>query len=121
MERKQGFLFRAVDIVMELFVMSATLSHAQRMLDDGGAEAEHARMLADVFCKGARRRIKRLFRDLWANQDAAKNAVAADVLAGKLDWLRTGTLDLGWTPDMFRTKALTDVGREVAERAVGRR
>src|SRR5262249_45516388 len=32
MERKQGFLFRCVDIVMELFAMAASISHARVLL-----------------------------------------------------------------------------------------
>jgi hypothetical protein len=121
MERKQGFLFRAVDIVMELFVMSATVSRARRMLDDGHPEAGRAADLADLFCRSARRKVRRLFRDLWSNEDARKNAVAQAVLQGEHDWLKRGALDLGWTPDAFRTKALTEIGREVAEEAVTRR
>ena len=33
MERKQGFLFRCVDVVMELFAMSAAVSRAKKMTD----------------------------------------------------------------------------------------
>src|SRR5439155_2658964 len=39
MERKQGFLFRCVDIVMELFAMAASVCHARQVRDDGHAEA----------------------------------------------------------------------------------
>ena len=39
MERKQGFLFRCVDIVMELFAMAATISHARSMRDARDPEA----------------------------------------------------------------------------------
>src|SRR5262249_38995979 len=42
MERKQGFLFRCVDVVMELFAMAASVSHARRLLDEGDPEAERA-------------------------------------------------------------------------------
>jgi alkylation response protein AidB-like acyl-CoA dehydrogenase len=121
MERKQGFLFRAVDVVMELFVMSAALSRAKRMLDDRHPDAQRALALADLFCRGARRRVRRLFTDLWSNEDVRKNDVARDVLGGSMDWLRAGALDLGWTAATFQTKALTDVGREVAESAAARK
>ena len=43
MERKQGFLFRCVDVVMELFAMSATISHARQMLDARHPEARARR------------------------------------------------------------------------------
>src|SRR5262249_48387593 len=61
MERKQGFLFRCVDIVMELFAMTATVAHARQLLDDRHPEAERAAQLADLFCRGSRRKVKRLF------------------------------------------------------------
>ena len=121
MERKQGFLFRAVDIVMELFVMSATVSRAKRMLDDRHPEAQRAVALADLFCRGARRRVGRFFDALWANEDASKNEVAREVLSGGFDWLRQGTLDMNWSAETFQTKTMTDVGREVAEGAATRR
>jgi hypothetical protein len=107
MERKQGFLFRLVDIVMELFVMSATVSRARRMKDDGHSEAEQALELADLFCRQARRRVKKSFASLWKNDDARLNAVSSHVLAGTHDWLRKGAIELGWTTETFRTRSMT--------------
>jgi hypothetical protein len=107
MERKQGFLFRCVDIVMELFVMAAAVSHARQLLDDRAPEALHAAELADVFCRESRRRVRRLFRDLWRNDDARKNQLAASVMKGDHAWLEEGRLDLGFGPDAFKTRSLT--------------
>ncbi len=107
MERKQGFLFRLVDIVMELFVMSAVVSRARRMQDDRHVEAAHALQLADLFCRQARRRVRKSFASLWNNDDALLNAVSSGVLAGSHDWLRKGAIDLGWTDETFRTKSIT--------------
>jgi len=107
MERKQGFLFRAVDIVMELFAMSAVISRARQMTDARTPDAGSAVELADLFCRNARRRVDRLFRDLWRNDDARKNAVAANVIAGRHTWLEEGRLNLGLTPESFKTKFLT--------------
>src|SRR5207247_5128179 len=73
MERKQGFLFRCVDVVMELFAMAAVISRARQMVDDRDPEAERALALANLFCRTARRKVRRLFRDLWVNEDARKN------------------------------------------------
>src|SRR5215468_8413327 len=42
MERKQRFLFRCVDIVMELFAMAASLSHARALVVERHPDAEHA-------------------------------------------------------------------------------
>jgi alkylation response protein AidB-like acyl-CoA dehydrogenase len=117
MERKQGFLFRTVDIVMELFVMSATVSRAKRMVDDGDPNAQRAVQIADLFCRGARRRIKRWFNDLWRNEDALKNAVAGDLLNGEHEWMLTGAVDMGWTAAAFEPKSFTEIGREVVEQS----
>ena len=52
MERKQGFLFRCVDVVMELFAMAATISRTRQMLDDARTpRRERALELADLFCR----------------------------------------------------------------------
>jgi hypothetical protein len=106
MERKQGFLFRCVDVVMELFAMAATISRARRMADDRHPEAEKAAQLADLFCRMSRRKVRRLFRDLWSNEDAERNAVAAAVLRGDDVWLEQGILDIGLTPESFKTQSL---------------
>ncbi len=106
MERKQAFLFRAVDIVMELFAMSATLCRARRMHDDHDVDAEHALELADLFCRSSRRKVNRLFRELWSNDDALKNKVAANVMGGKHAWLEAGVGDLGLTEAAFQTRSL---------------
>src|SRR5262249_49534384 len=87
MERKQGFLFRCVDVVTELLAMAAWVSQARQLLDAGAPEAERAVELADLFCRGSRRKVRRLFQDLWSNEDAAKNELAAGVLAGNHQWL----------------------------------
>jgi hypothetical protein len=118
MERKQGFLFRCVDIVMELFAMAATISHARRMTDDRDPNAEKAVELADLFCRMSRRKVRRLFRDLWSNEDARRNAVAARVLGGEHAWLERGILDIGLTPEAFKTQSLVAL-RAKERRAAG--
>ncbi len=114
MERKQGFLFRAVDIVMELFAMSATLCRARRMYDEHHAEAESALELADLFCRSSRRKVNRLFRELWSNDDAVKNKVAASVMGGKHAWLESGVMDMGLTDAAFQTRSLVELRNRLA-------
>jgi len=113
MERKQGFLFRTVDIVMELFAMSAAVSHAKSLVDSRAPDAEGAQALADLFCRNATRKVQHLFRDLWRNDDDRKNGVAARVMGGEFSWLEEGRLDVGLTPESFKTRYLTqDTERE---------
>lgn len=107
MERKQGFLFRCVDIVMELFVMAATISHARSIRDAGGTEGKQAIELADLFCRQARRRVKQSFAALWSNEDAKLNTVAAQVMKGEDEWLLEGRLPFNWKPEDFRTHFIT--------------
>jgi alkylation response protein AidB-like acyl-CoA dehydrogenase len=107
MERKQGFLFRTVDIVMELFAMSAAVSKARSLSDARSPEAERALDLADLFCRNSSRKVRRLFRELWSNEDDRKNGVAARLMAGDFTWLEQGRLDVGLTPESFQTRSLT--------------
>lgn len=94
LERKQAFLFRWVDIAMELYAMSAVVSRAATLKELGATEAESAVSLADVFCRAARRKVKRLFHELWHNDDDLNTRTAADVLAGRFAWLESGIISL---------------------------
>ncbi|HEY8514512.1 MAG TPA: acyl-CoA dehydrogenase family protein [Candidatus Binatia bacterium] len=109
MERKQGFLFRCVDIVMELFAMAATLSRTKTMLDNGDPEAGRAVELCDLFCRLSQRKVRKLFADLWSNEDARRNAVAASVMAGNHAWLEKGILEIGLDKqENYKTVSLTE-------------
>ncbi len=114
MERKQACLFRSVDIVMELFAMAAAVSHAARLADGRYPEAERARELADLFCRNARRKVRRLFADLWRNDDSLKNRVAAAVMTDRHAWLERGILELGLSPAAFRPRSILGAETEKA-------
>ncbi|MBM4267257.1 MAG: acyl-CoA dehydrogenase [Deltaproteobacteria bacterium] len=116
MERKQGFLFRCVDVVMELFAMSATVARVRRMIETNDPEAARAVELADLFCRMSRRKVARLFQSLWANDDDVKNKVAADVMGGRHEWLEKGTLDMHFDAESFKTRAITDFRPAETER-----
>ncbi len=107
LERKQGFLFRCVDIVMELFAMAATLSHARALRDAGTPQGREAVDLADLFCRLARRRVRAWFKALWANDDTRLTQMAAQVINGDHAWLLAGHMDLGLTVEDFQTRFLT--------------
>jgi len=94
LQNKQAFLFRLVDVANELFAMAASVCRAQAMTDEKRPEAAEAAALADLFCRTARRRVARLFEDLWSNDDVLKYRAALDVLDGRHAWLERGILGL---------------------------
>jgi alkylation response protein AidB-like acyl-CoA dehydrogenase len=92
LERKQAFLGRIVDIGAELYAMSATCVRARMLIDEGQGDAG-AIELADVFCRGARRRVDRRFHDLWKNDDTRNYEAAQAVLEGRYTWAEAGVID----------------------------
>jgi hypothetical protein len=90
MQNKQAFLFRLVDVVNDLFAMSASLSRAHALRSGGRPEGREAEELADLFCRNTRRRVKASFRALWRNDDGFKYRVAANVLDRRHTWMETG-------------------------------
>ena len=90
LERRQGFLFRIVDIANELFVMAASCSRAARMRSENHSQAEQAQHLVDLLCRRSRRRVKTSFKALWSNDDKVKYLVSKTVLSGEQAWLERG-------------------------------
>ncbi len=90
LERRQGFLFRAMDIAMELFALTATVCRAHAL--EGRVEAASARDLADLFARRARRRIDALFGELFSNDDARAYSLAQEVAAERHRWLEAGAM-----------------------------
>ncbi len=110
LQRKQGFLFRCVDIACDLYAMAATLSQAEAMRRRGGAEAASARALADAFCASTSRRVRGLFHDLWHNDDAATYRLGQDVLEGRHTWLENEAMGIGYSAEEMRPRRMSDVG-----------
>jgi hypothetical protein len=94
LQKKQAFLFRLVDVAMELFAMSAAVSRAATMRDGQDAHAREAEVLADLFCREARRRVQASFRAVWRNDDDRKYRVGQQVLRGEHAWLERGSVGL---------------------------
>jgi alkylation response protein AidB-like acyl-CoA dehydrogenase len=94
MQTKQAFLFRLVDVAMELFAMAASVTRAEALVRAGMREGREAVELADAFCRGSRRRVAACFRALWSNDDAARYRVAMNVLGGGHAWLESGLVGL---------------------------
>ena len=73
--------------------MTASCSRAKMLLDVGAPEGEAAVELAELFCSASRRRVDRLFSELWANDDVANYKAAQKVLAGRYEWAEGGVID----------------------------
>jgi alkylation response protein AidB-like acyl-CoA dehydrogenase len=115
LERKQAFLFRAVDVAMELFALSAAVTRASRTR---GPEREQAQLVAAQFARMAQRRIDDVLRDMWSNDDAEKSELASSVLAGEQVWLEQGTMGLPFSVDQLRPETMEDyLARRETEKA----
>lgn len=86
LEKKQGFMFRIVDIGLELFAMTTVVMRAKAMGDIQDPNAERAKELANAFCCASRRRIKHLFNQLWCNDDNSETRLGLEVLGGSEAW-----------------------------------
>jgi hypothetical protein len=87
MERKQVFLFRLVDVVNELFAMTASVARAIAMEKRGAEGAAEAAMLADMFCNNSRRVVEERFYQLWNNDDDQKVAVTKSIMNDEHVWM----------------------------------
>ena len=116
LERRQGFLFRIVDIGLEIFALASTVRHAHKLQTEGAEEATQAVALADFFARQQRRHINALFHDLWRNDDARATRVGQDMLAGKHTWLERGITASPYSIDDMRPKPMDVVLRERKEK-----
>ena len=108
MEKKQAFLFRTVDIAMEIAVLVATVVRTHKLQQAGAANASQALALTDLQAKNSTRYINDKFRALWANDDDAKYKVGRQVLDGTHSWLedteRTVSEPMGEPADQMVAK-----------------
>jgi alkylation response protein AidB-like acyl-CoA dehydrogenase len=84
--RKQNIINRFVDIGTDLFAMSCACSYADKLHKKGNGKG-NAIELADLFCRQARRRIRKNFKDVGSNDDGLSNSLAKKILAGEFEWL----------------------------------
>lgn len=87
LERKQGFMFRSVDIAMELFVMVSMIVRTRRLLEQRAPEAKAAVEMTDLFARNTKRYVEANFKAMWSNDDDAKSAIAAHILEERHLWL----------------------------------
>ena len=67
--------------------MTAAVARAHRMRRANAGDAESAAELADLFCRGARRKIAARFRAISSNDDVTNYAAARRLLDGRYAWL----------------------------------
>lgn len=117
LQKKQGILFRAVDIGAELFAQTASACRAQMMSRLGKPHAEEARKMADTFCTGSRKRVKRLFEDMASNNDVQRYRLAQDVLEGRYTWWEEGMVGVEASAEAFEPEFEAEIDEEAAETA----
>jgi len=91
LEKRQGLLFRCVDIGAELFAMAAVCVRAKRDMDRNRADQTPGE-LADAFCRQARLRVEDLFERIRENADVRTAQVARGLLDGRYRWLEEGII-----------------------------
>jgi alkylation response protein AidB-like acyl-CoA dehydrogenase len=93
LEKKQSFLGRIVDIGAELYGIASACVYARTLQQEDPTNAAQYVELADLFCAQARRRIDRLFHDLWFNDDADNYSAAMNVLEGRYTFFEADLAD----------------------------
>ncbi len=116
LEKKQGFLFRLVDVANELFALAASVSRASTAARAGRPEAALGVVLADRFAAAATRKVNGLFRDLWQNSDQADYELGRAVLDGRHAWLEAGAVGIGLSADELRPRLPDEPGATERER-----
>jgi hypothetical protein len=97
LEHKQAFLFRAVDVALGLFALTATVRRAHLMREvDHGAVAIADRLAADI-----RPLIDRALADMWSNDDAGRTAFSRRFLEHEWPWLERGIARLAFAEEDF--------------------
>ncbi len=95
LEQRQAVLFRLVDVGGELFAMAAACARAELLRRSDPAAGARAVVVADLFCRQARGRVRAKFKGLWRNEDVPTYQVAQQVLEGEHRWLENGIVTLG--------------------------
>src|SRR3954470_22370549 len=93
LEKKQTFLGGIVDIGAELFAIASAVVYAQTLQQEDPANASQYAELAELFCVQSRRRVDRLFHDLWFNDDADNYDAAMKVLDGRYTFFESDIID----------------------------
>ena len=90
LEKRQALLFRIVDVGVDLFAMSASISRAAMLEKQGSPNSVE---LGDLFCGYARRRIQTHLRQITLPEDTTGYRLAQEVLKGNYRWLEAGIIE----------------------------
>ncbi len=117
LQKKQGLLFRAVDIGAELFAQTAAVVRAQMFTRTGRPHAQEAREMADTFCRQSRRRVEELFDRLAHNDDVERYRLAQGILEGRFEWWEEGIVGMGVSADQMAPEFEAGLDRKAARQA----
>ena len=73
--------------------IAAAAVYAKTLQTEDPTNATQYVELADLFCAQARRRVDRLFHDLWFNDDADNYDAAMKVLGGRYTFFEADLID----------------------------
>jgi hypothetical protein len=90
LEHEQLALAHFVDVGVDIFAMTATLSLAAQRSAESGDQGPQ--QLADLFCRLARMRIEANLAAIGTDTGQVVDKVARDVMAGRHDWLYEGVV-----------------------------
>jgi len=88
LEKKQAFLFRAVDAALELFALTASVQRGAREVRTFPAGTR----LAGTFALAASQRVDEKLHALWSNDDVEQYALARSLLRGDFIELEQGSM-----------------------------
>lgn len=89
LEKKQGVLFRLVEIGADLFAMSAAVARAQLLARRDPGNRGPVEM-ADLFCRETAWRVTVKFAEVFANEDDRTYRLAQELVAKQHLWLEEG-------------------------------
>jgi len=107
LQYRQLFLFRAVDIAIELYAMATAVHRANAVSSDDTTRLPQAERLADHFCNRARAKVDGLFDLLWRTEHAAVADLSARILRGEFAWLEEGLVGSGASGSHLRQEEST--------------
>lgn len=102
LEKRQRFLFRVIDVGLEIFACTCALLRAHHLRGAGDRNAEEATVLAHAYYAFGRRRIEEALDGLVHNTDEAEYRLGQRVAAGDHAWLEAGAVPLPFDREALR-------------------